>query len=97
MDGFEVPVEALREAALAGASAIAGVTALPLDQAAAAVGAAVPGGAADAAAVVLAPVWRARLEAAADALTHYAEALRAVADCYDAAERKAVASLAGEP
>ena len=94
MDGFEVPVEALRDAGRAGGAAAAGVTALPLAQAAGAVEEALPGGAAGAAAAALAVAWRARLAAAAAALDQQAVALRTAADGYDRAERGAVAALA---
>ena len=94
MDGFEVPVEALRDAGRAGGAAAAGLAGLPLAQAAGAVEEALPGGAAGAAAAALAAAWRARLAAAAAALDQQAVALRTAADGYDRAERGAVAALA---
>jgi len=94
MDGFEVPVEALRDAGRAGRAAAAGLAGLPLAQAARAVEEALPGGAAGAAAVALAAAWRARLAAAAAAVDQQAVAVRTAADGYDRAERGAVAALA---
>ena len=94
MDGFDVPVEALRDAGRAGGAVAAGLAGLPLAQAAAAVEGALPGGAAGAAAAVLDAAWRARLAAAATALDQHAVALRTAADGYDRAERGAVAALA---
>lgn len=96
MDGFEVPVEALRDAGRAGGAAAAGLAALPLAQAAGAVEEALPGGAAGAAAAALAVAWRARLATAAAALDQQAMALRAAADGYERAELGAVAALAEE-
>ncbi len=96
MDGFEVPVAALREAGRAGAPVVDGLAVLPLVEAVAAVGTALPGGAAGAAAAALAVAWRARLTAAADAVARQAGALQIAADGYHAAERGAVAALVGE-
>ena len=97
MDGFEVTVEALRDAGGAGASVAGEVAALPLAQAAGEIVDALPGGAAAAAAAALGAAWRARVAATAEALAQHAAALRAAADGYGAAERGAVAALAGEP
>ena len=72
-----------------------GLAVLPLVEAVAAVGTALPGGAAGAAAAALAVAWRARLTAVADAVARQ-EALQIAADGYHAAERGAVASLVGE-
>ena len=96
MDGFEVPVEALRVAGRAGGEVADGLATLPLADAAGAVEEALPGGAAGAAACALAVAWRTRLAATAAALGQQAAALRAAADGYDRAERGAVAALAGE-
>jgi hypothetical protein len=96
MDGFEVPVEVLREAGRAGAPVVDGLAVLPLVQPVAAVGTALPGGAAGAAAAALAEAWRVRLAAATDAMARQAGALQIAADGYHAAERGAVASLVGE-
>ncbi|MBL8924868.1 MAG: hypothetical protein JNM77_01335 [Pseudonocardia sp.] len=93
MDGFEVPVEALRDAGRAAGAAAADLAGLPLAQAVGAVEEALPGGAAGAAAVALAAAWRARLAAAAAALDQQAGALRAAADGYDRAEHGVVAAL----
>ena len=99
MDGFEVMVEALRDAGGDGASVAGEVEALPLAQAAGEWDRvdALPGGAAAPAAAALSASWRARVAAAAEALAQHAAALRAAADGYGAAERRAVAALAGEP
>ncbi|MDT0349805.1 hypothetical protein [Pseudonocardia charpentierae] len=96
MNGFEVPVEVLREAGRAGAPVADGLAVLPLEEAVAAVGTALPGGAAGAAAATLAVAWGARLTAATDAVARQAGALQIAADGYHAAERRAVASLVGE-
>jgi len=96
MDGFEVPVAALRDAGRAGAPVVDGLAVLPLVEAVAAVGTALPGGGAGAAAATLAAAWRARLTAATDAVTQQAGALQIAADGYRAAERGAVAALVGE-
>lgn len=96
MDGFEVPVAALRDAGRAGAPVVDGLAVLPLVEAVAAVGTALPGGAAGAAAAALAVAWRARLTAVTDAVARQAEALQIAADGYHGAERGAVASLVGE-
>jgi hypothetical protein len=94
MDGFEVPVEALRAAGRAGGAVADGVAVLPLAAAVGSVAEALPGGSAGAAASALAEAWRARLAAAAAALDQQAVALRTAADGYDRAERGAVAALA---
>ena len=96
MDGFEVPVEALRAAGRAGGAVADGLAALPLAEAAGAVEKALPGGAAAATAAELAEAWRTRLAAAAAALGQHGAALRAAADGYDEAERGAAAALTGE-
>jgi hypothetical protein len=96
MDGFEVPVEALREAGRAGATVVDGLPVLPLVEAVAAAGTALPGGAAGAAAAALAVSWRARLTAVTDAVARQAGALQIAADGYRAAERGAVAALVEE-
>jgi hypothetical protein len=96
MDGFEVPVAALRDAGRAGAPVVDGLAVLPLVEVVAAVGTALPGGAAGAAAAALAVAWRARLTAVTDAVARQAGALQIAADGYHAAERGAVASLVGE-
>jgi len=96
MGGFEVPVEALRDAGRAGVLAADGLAGSPLADAAAAVGTALPGGATGAAAAALAAVWRARLTAVTDAPARQAGALQTAADGYHAAERGAVAALVGE-
>ena len=96
MDGFEVPVEALRETGRAGGAVVGGLAVLPLAEAVEAVGEALPGAAAGAAAAALAVAWRRRLAEAADLLARHTAALGAAADGYDAAERTAVASLTGE-
>jgi hypothetical protein len=96
MSGFEVPVEALREAGRASAPVVDGLAVLPLVEAVAAVGTALPGGVAGAAAAALAVAWQARLTAVADAVARQAGALQIAADGYHAAERGAVASLVGE-
>src|SRR3954465_9384398 len=111
MDGFEVPVAALRDAGRAGAPVVAGLAVLPLVEAVAAVGTALPGGAAGAAAAALAVAGRggppggggaaggggrARLTAVTDAVARQAGALQVAADGYRAAERGAVAALVGE-
>jgi hypothetical protein len=96
MDGFEVPVEALSAAGRTGASAADGLAGLPLMEIVAAVGTALPGAAAGAAAAALDVAWRARLTAATDAVARQAGALQIAADGYHAAERGAVASLVGE-
>ena len=96
MDGFEVPVAALRDAGRAGDPVVDGLAVLPLVEVVAAVGTALPGGAAGAAAAALAVAWRARLTAVTDAVAWQAGALQRAADGYHAAERGAVASLVGE-
>jgi hypothetical protein len=96
MDGFEVRVEALREAGRAGGAVADGLAVLPLAEAAGTVDEALPGAAAGAAVAALAVVWRRRLAETADLLARHTVALRGAADGYDAAERTAVASLAGE-
>jgi hypothetical protein len=97
MEGFEVTVEALRDAAEAGRPVAGDVAALPVAEAVAAVGAALPGGAADDAARASAAAWRARVATTAEALAQQSAALVVAADCYEAAERGAVVELAGEP
>ena len=97
MDGFEVTIGALRDAGVAGGSAVGDVAALPLAGAAAAVADVLAGGAAAGAAAALTQAWRVRVAATAEALAGHAAALRAAADGYDAAERRAVMALAGEP
>ena len=94
MDGFEVPVEALRDAGQGEGcggrrpgGAAAGASGRGVEEA-------LPGGAAGAAAAALAVAWRAQLAAAAAALDRQAVALRTAADGYDRAERGAVAALA---
>ena len=96
MDGFEVPVAALRDAGRAGAPVVDGLAVLPLAEVVAAVGTALPGGAAGAAGAALAAAWRARLTAATDAAARQAGALQIAVDGYRAAERGAVAALVGE-
>jgi hypothetical protein len=96
MDGFEVTVGALRSVGGAAGSVAGDVAALPLAEAASAVGEALPGGAAVDATAVLAEGWRSRVAATADALTRHAVAMPAAADGYEASERAAVARLAGE-
>jgi hypothetical protein len=97
MEGFEVTVDGLGDAGKVGRSLAGDVAALPLADAALAVGEALPGGTAGDAAAALAGAWRARVAATADGLAQQAAALRAAADGYAAAERRAVAALAGEP
>lgn len=94
MDGFEVPVEALRDAGRAGGAVADGVAVLPLAAAVGSIAEALPCGSAGAAASALAEAWRARLAAVAAALRHHAAALQIAADGYDRAERGAVAALA---
>jgi hypothetical protein len=96
MDGFEVPVEALREAGRACGAVADSTAALPLAEVVGAVEEALPGAAAGAAGAALAVAWRRRLTEAADLLARHTAALRVAADGYDAAERTAVASLTGE-
>ena len=86
-------VEALRDAGEAGRSGVGGVAALPLAEAVAAAGAALP----DDAARALAGAWRARVATTAEALAQQSAALCSAADAYQAAERDAVVALAGEP
>jgi hypothetical protein len=97
MEGFEVTVEGLRDAGRVGRSLARDVAALPLAEAAPAVGDALPGATAGDAAAALAGAWRARVAATADGVAQQAAALRAAADSYAAAERRAVVGLAGEP
>jgi len=92
-----VTVEALRDAGEAGRSGVGGVAALPLAEAVAAAGAALPDAAADDAARALAGAWRARVATTAEALAQQSAALCSAADAYQAAERDAVVALAGEP
>jgi hypothetical protein len=97
MDGFEVTVEALRDAGAIGASVAGEVALLPLAQATGETADAFPGGAAAVAAAALGASWRERVAATAEVLARHAVALRAAADAYGAAERAAVTALAGEP
>lgn len=90
-------VEGLRSVGQAGRSVADGVAALPLAEAALAVGDALPGGAADDAAGALAGAWRARVTASAESLAQQSAALHAAADGYGAAERRAAVALVGEP
>jgi hypothetical protein len=96
MDGFEVTVDGLRDAGRVGGTLAGDLAALPLAEAARAVGEALPGGAACDAAAVLAGRWRVRVAATADGVAQHAAALRAAAAGYAAAERRAVVALAGE-
>ena len=96
VDGFEVTVEALLDTADAVGSRAGVVAELPLAAAMAAVGEAVPGGAAGAAGAALAGAWRERVAATAAALARHASSLQAAADAYGAAERAAVSALGGE-
>jgi hypothetical protein len=93
MDGFEVVVEALHDGGSVAAAVVGDVAALPLAEAALAVGGALPGGAVVEAAALLAEAWRSRVAATADALGRYAAAMQAAAEGYGSAERAAVARL----
>lgn len=95
VDGFEVTVGALLDTAGVVGSRVGVVAELSVAPVAA-VGAALPGGAAGAAAVALAGSWQERVAGVADGLARHAAALQAAADAYGAAERAAASALAVE-
>ncbi len=93
MDGFEVPPEAL-DAAGAGSVVVAdGVRAVDLSAPAAALAAALPGGATQRAGAQAAAGWRAQLLELGDGMRGYAAALSGSAGTYRHADRGVAAGL----
>jgi hypothetical protein len=89
VDGFEVQVSQLLDAAKAAASAAGQARAVDLGAALEAVASALPGGAAAASAPVLASMFNERAKVWADEIDHWSEAVTSAAKVYAESEEAA--------